>query len=229
MAAPSPWTDALVITNVRAKGVSASDISDDDLGTIIADALRYWSQMRPKLKLTTSSTCITTVADQPNYSKPTDAHWIVEVAWNPDYDEDFDDIYMDTLAATLDIAESSNLFIHYRNVAQLHKFFGGHWKEIDDEIYLIPTPNTSGEKVAVYYADDKTIADLDQINDYLFAELVHGMCLEAMATAKINSVGWSAGAYRVDKGVVEQTMRLAATKLANVRNQIANSYTASRN
>lgn len=228
MAVPSAWTNALIISTLRAKGISTTDISDANLATIITDALRFWSYYRPNLEMTSSSTCITTVADQPNYTKPTGAHWIIEVAWNPDYSEDLEDIYMEILTQTLQSDESSNLFIYYRNVAQLHKFFGGHWQEINDEIYLIPIPGESGEKVAVYYADDKTISDLDQIDDYLFGELVYGMCLEAKGTSALTQGGWSAGAYKVDARVAEETLRLARTKLADVRNQIANSYMGSR-
>lgn len=217
----SSFSNPYIITQIRALGIRSSDISDSDLVTIIEVALDEWNRYRPNIEMTNSTTCLVTVADQPNYSMPTGALWITSVCWNPGYDTDVKEIIETATFANFDAAVETNFFAYYKQLATLKKYFGGHWDIINDEIYLSPTPTQSGTKVAVFYATENDLSDLNVAKDNLFKQLVHGLCLERMAMDKSRNVGFTAGAYKVDKGAADQIAMLARDKLKRVRNMLA--------
>lgn len=225
------FAQSTLIATVRARGISSDDVSDVDMGTLITSAVNVYSSYRPNLILTTSATCLTTVADQPNYSKPDDALWVIEVAWHPDYSSSLSslsDLYTEILLQDMPADDSSQLFIHYGQLAQLRRFFGGNWKMINDEIYLIPYPVTADDKVAVYYATAKALTDLDTVADQLFEDLVFYTAMQSIGNKKLLSGGWRAGNYSVDQRVGEQIVRHANENMGNVIIRLANSYTAQR-
>ena len=229
MTIQKPFTRFDILEAIRAKGISSTDISDDDMFVLIDQALKTYAFFRPKKKMTAASGWLTTVANQPNYDFPDDAFWIIDVAWNPDYSSALEDLYEDILLQSIGKDESASLLtIQYRQMANLHKYFGGRWEIQNDEIYLIPAPSLSDLKVAVYYASDYTLAELGQIKDNRFFELVYAMALERKGMDLLSDGGWSAGTYKVDSSVARETLRLAEKKKDTVLSQLANSYTGQR-
>lgn len=224
----NPLDDVTIRGRIRARGISRSDMSDDDLYTIIEDALDEYTFYKPNLKITSTSTCITTVANQPNYSKPTGALWVVSVAWNPDFTSDLDDVYENLLVESLHGDSPIVLDIYHQKLAKLHELYGGHWKIVDDDIWLIPTPSSSGTKVAVFYASERTLQEVGEIADRRFMDLVYYMALESIATQKTIGGGWRAGAYATNEGVGRETSKAAMRGLDRTRAAIANSYTGRR-
>ena len=77
--ATNPYNESGIIQSLRSRGIREADISDDSLQTLISDALVEFLFYRPKVAITSTSTCITTVAEQPNYAKPTGALTIIDV------------------------------------------------------------------------------------------------------------------------------------------------------
>lgn len=229
MTIQNPYSRPSILSVIRAKGISETDISDPDMLTLIDEALNTYSFYRPKKMLTASSGWITTVQDQPNYDRPSDALWVIDVCWNPDYSSAVEDLYEEILMESVSREDAPSLLtIQYRQMAQLHKYFGGSWEILNDEIYLIPTPGTSDLKVPVIYADEHTLAELGEIKDKRFIDLVYAMALERKGTDMLEDGGWTAGSYKVDNSVARETLRLADKKMAEVTMLLANSYTGQR-
>ena len=225
--ATNPYEEVGIIARLRGKGIREADISDDDLLVIIEDCLDTYLFYKPKIVLTTAATCIVTVADQPNYSKPTGALWIISVEWNPDYSSDAEnigDIYEDIILTHLDTADSTILMLQYDEMSKLHRIFGGSWEIKNDQIWLIPEPATSGDHVAVLYATSRTLDELDRIADRRFMELCEAEAMMAVGQKKLTGGGWRAGAFQVSEAVGRETIRHAEKKLDRVLLQLSNSY-----
>ena len=222
--AANPIEQIGLIRSVRARGIRVADLNDSDMMVLIDDALSEYLMYRPKITLSSTTTCITTVADQPNYDKPDDALWIIDVCWNPDYVDETNEVYQQILMGTWDTMDSTILMIDNIKMARLHKQFKGHWDIKNDEIYLSPTPSSDGVKVAIVYATSRTLSELDEIADRRFLDLVYYTCLAVVGDKKITSGGWKAGAYTVDYQVGLQTAATAAKGLEKTRLLIANSY-----
>ncbi len=220
-----PMDEVTILGRVRAKGISTSTLSDCDLYTLIQDALDEYMFYKPKLSITSMANCITTVANQPNYSLPDDALWVISVAWHPDYSSDLNDVYRELLMSTMGSNSISVVEIYYQKLAALHNIYGGKWKLVDGEIWLIPEPNSSGVKVPVFYASEKTLEELDQIGDYRFLDLVYYKALHSVGMAKTIGGGWRAGAYATNEAVGRETLRSANMGLDRTRALLANSYT----
>lgn len=222
------FSNASLIESMRALGVSATDVPDSDLIVIIENALDEYNEYKPNIKMTTSLTCLTTVADQPNYSFPDDALWITGVCWNAEFNENVNSIIEDVKLASLGDATMSDFWIYYNNIRRIKENFGGKWEIINDEIYLYPTPTTSGTKVAVFYATENTIESLNTITNRIFRDLVYGLCLERSAIERSKNAGYTAGSYKVDKGVADQAIKHASEKLKQVRHRMSNAYYGTR-
>lgn len=218
-----------LVDQLRAvSGFSSSLISDDDLHLLIETALNEYVGYRPGLTLTTASEGITTVAGQPNYTKPSDALWIIEVSWNPDYSDDqiINDLYLTLALETFNPQHPSELTIIFQRYAALREKFQGHWKDINDEIWLIPTPSLSGQKVAVFYATERTLDDLGDVKDSRFLRLVKAYMTERRGNDLAPSGGWRAGSYAVTGTPAAQMLSSAERQFAQVRSELANAYYA---
>lgn len=222
------FSNSSLIESMRAMGISATDISDSDIIIIIENALDEYNEYKPNVRMTTSLTCLTTVDGQPNYSFPDDALWITGVCWNAEFNEDVSSIIDEVKLASLGDATTSDFWIYYNNVRRIKENFGGKWEIINDEIYLYPTPTTSGIKVAVFYATENTLESLNTVKHRIFRELVHGLCLERSAIERSKNAGYTAGSYKVDKGVADQAIIHAAGKLKQVRHRLSNAYYGTR-
>lgn len=225
--AVNSFSESGIIRRLRSKGIREADISDDDLLEIIQDSLETFLFYRPKVTITSSTTCLTTVADQPNYSKPTGALIIFNVGWNPDYSTSADaitDLYEQVFLTHLDTADTTIMELQYDQMSRLHHLFGGAWEIRNDEIWLEPTPTLSGTKVAVIYGTSRTLDELDRIADRRFMELCEANAMLAVGQSKLTGGGWRAGSFQVSEAVGRETMRVAEKKLAKVLDQLANSY-----
>jgi hypothetical protein len=225
--ATNPYSESNLIARLRSKGIRDTDITDDDLLNVIQDALETYLFYRPKMAITTAATCITTVADQPNYAKPTGALSIVDVCWNPDYSSDAEgigDIFEEIMLTHLDTSDSTILMLQYDEMSKLHRIFGGSWKILNDEVWLVPCPSATGNKVGVVYTTSRTLDELDMIADRRFFDLVYYESLLAVGHKKLVGGGWRAGAYVVNEAVGRETVKHANKKLDEVKLLLAQSY-----
>lgn len=223
MAATKPYEQYNIIRKLRARGISENDVTDDSLLTLIDLCLDEYLFYKPNVCITSSTTKISTVADQPNYDKPTGALWIIDVCWNPDYGDDFDDIWKDIVASSIDSDDTALLLLDYRQMSLLHKYFGGAWTIRNDQIWLIPAPSAVYQ-VAVIYAATRTLDELDEIADKRFFDLIYYMALDAAGTTKLTGGGWKAGQYQVSESVGRETKRVAQKGLEDTRALLANAY-----
>jgi len=218
--ATNPFTEAGLIQTLRGDGIRAVDLDDDALLVIIADSLFEYLFYRPKLAITTSSTCLTTVADQPNYAKPTGALIIVDVCWNPGISADVENLFLQEL----DTRDSTLLMLQYDEISKLHRMFGGSWKILNDEIWLMPTPVTADTKVAVIYTTGRSLEELDMIADRRFYDLCKYRSMLAVGEKKLVGGGWRAGAYNISEAVGRESVKHANKKLEETRLLLAQSY-----
>jgi hypothetical protein len=227
MAADNPFEELEIIRKIRARGIRETDISNNDLQTIIGDGLEEYLFYRPKIAITTAATAITTVANQPNYAKPTGALWIKEVCWSPDYTDEVEDVYTTIIQNGLDENDLTLLELDYQEMSRMRKLFGGHWEIRNDQIWLEPCPSDV-YKVAVIYGAARTLDELDRIADNRFMDLIAFKSMMAIGTSKLSSGGWRAGQVSVDSRVGEQTYRAGEKGLARTRLLLSNSYTGGR-
>ena len=228
--ASTPYEEVSIIRILRSKGIREADISDEDLLDIIEDSLFRFLFYRPKIAITTAATCLTTVANQPNYDKPTGALTIRNVAWNPDYASDaagIDDIYTDIMLSNMNDIDPTILMLQYGQMSRLHRMFTGAWEIRNDQIWLMPTPSVAGNKVAVFYTTSRMLEELDRIGDYRFVDLCEASALMAVGQKKLTGGGWRAGAFQVSESVGRETIKLAERKMDKVLLLLANSYGAS--
>jgi hypothetical protein len=227
MAAENPIEEFQLIKRIRARGLSTTDVSDTTLQTLISDALDQYLFFKPKIAITTAATAITTVADQPNYAKPTGALFIKEVAWNPDYTDDVGDVYTTIIQNELDENDLTLLELDYQEMSRMRKLFGGHWEIRNDQIWLEPCPSDV-YKVAVIYGASRTLDELDRIADNRFIDLIFYKGLMAIGTSKLSTGGWRAGQVSVEARVGIETFNAGNKGLAQTLLQLSNSYTGSR-
>jgi len=215
-------------------GITADDVSDSDLSLIISAALDEFLYYRPQTKVTAAAEAITTVASQPNYALPSDALWVIEVCWNPDQfswedtDGILDSLYLQLSAESFDAQHPSELYAVYQRYAEFRKFFQGHWRILNDEIWLIPPPYQAGDKVAVIYAAARTLSDLDAIKDNPFFQLCKGFLMERDAADALGNADWRAGSVAVGGAAALGKARSAERQLERARAICANNYYAER-
>lgn len=226
--ADNPFTESGLIQAVRDKGISVNDIDDIALGGLINISLMEYQAFRPQLVLSTASTCITTVAGEPSYAKPTGATFIREVFWQPSYQtEEMDDLWTQIVLGNQYNPDPTILMLDHLKIARYNQIFKGSWKILDDEIFLIPTPD-SVYKVAVLYATQKTLDELDQINDFRLVDLVYYNALLAVGTKKLTGGGFRAGQYSQSESVGRETVRVAEKGLERTKLLLANAATMRR-
>jgi len=226
--AVNPYSESGIISTLRAKGIRTADITDENLLLVIEDALNEYLFYRPKVCITTAAACITTVAGTPNYNKPTGALWVKQVCYNPDYqDTDYEAIWTQMMLNHMTANDTTEMLIDYQKMAILHRYFDGFWEMRNDQIWLMPCPQ-GAYKVAVIYADDRTIDELDEIGDYRFAELCYWKAMLSVGVTKVTGGGFRAGQYSTSDAVGRETMRYAEKNLDRVRLQIANAYIGGR-
>jgi hypothetical protein len=225
-----------IIARIRARtGYTSTQISDADLTTIIGIALDEYSYYKPDISLSGYADVIVTEAGVPNYDIPNNALWIVDAFWFPDYEDINDTLYNDLfynslLTHDLSFTHKVDFVIVYDQLRNIKHYFSGEWKMYGNQIYLIPCPDSSGQKVAFVYATAKTLAELDLVKDRLFEELCTALSYERFASDMLNgSTGWRAGSYQVSGTPGQVVMDTANKKLADVRNRLANAYVGMRN
>jgi len=173
--------ETTLVTEIRAlTGVAASQVSDTDMHMLVGIALNEYSYYNPNVNFTADSDYITTVGGQSNYAFPAGALWIIEVFWRPNLDGLQDQelrAYQD-FTLSFDPAHPVDLSIYYRQLASLRRYFGGTWKILNGEIWLLPDPIGSGEKVAVLYATARTLTAMADVQDFLFKRLIAAYALQ---------------------------------------------------
>lgn len=216
-------------------GFTTDTVSEHDLSNIVNASLNEYLLYRPGLELTAAADALVTVDDQPNYAMPDDALWIIEVAWSPDLigDDDLsgslDELYLELNREGLDPNHPSELTIIYQRLAEYRTFFSGHWKVINDEIWLIPCPTQSGDHVAIYYAKARTLSDLNAIKDQRFFDLVRSALLIRHAQDLAEEGSWRAGSLSVDNTRLSESFLRSGEKLREkTLAVIANPYYAQR-
>ena len=217
-----------LIATLRAKGISASDISDVNLGLVITESLSDYNFYHPNKVMTAYEDCITTVAGQPSYDMPTDALWVVSVGWQPGYSNDeMNDVWTEIILSGLSNTDPTVMLMDYWKMSQFHKYFKGFWEMLDGKIFLKPCPD-GVYSVSVVYATARSLEELDEIADRRFMDLCYYNALLAVATVKLTGGGWAAGQFRVNESVGRETMRVAEKGLEKTKLLLANAFTARR-
>jgi len=217
-------TENTLIEEIRAlTGVTTSQLSDNDLSILIGMALDEYATYNPKVNFTADSDYITTVDGQPNYAMPSDALWIIEVFWSP-YESEVGDL-VEQLLCQYDPAHPVDLSIYYHQLATVRFYFGGHWKILNNEIWLVPPPASGDVKVPLLYATARTLDSMADQADFLFKRLVAAYVLQRRATDLIQNTGWRAGAYQVSQSVGQAMAKKAENELQEVRQRLAQAYT----
>jgi hypothetical protein len=235
MGAGNTMTSHELIKQLRATaGCTDDDISDADMLQIIAAELNEYCFYKPEVVLTLAADGITTVSDQPNYAAPDDSLWVIDVAWNPDltsseFDGTVDDFYLNLFGGGFNQEFPSELHVIHQRLAEYRRFFAGHWSFVNSEIWLVPPPTQSGDHVAVIYAREKTLADLQAVKDQRFANLVKGAIWIRMGQDMQKQGSWRAGTLAVDNSkIADQMLRSGERLREKMLNQLANSYHAER-
>jgi hypothetical protein len=210
---------------IRARRITTSDISDEELSTLIDDCLIRFSQYRPKVLITTENDIITTVANQPNYSLPTDTLWVIAAFYRPTTlgSEELT-IYYPVIEGTTSSSHYRDFAIEHITLAQYEDFrrrTDGSWQAINNEIWLFPTPNASGIEVPVLYASAQTITGLNAIDSNLFKEYVFLEALSIVASADTRAGGWTAGSYKVSEGAGKALLDWAGRRLLQLQSMLS--------
>lgn len=217
-----------LIATLRAKGISASDISDVNLGLVITESLSDYNFYHPNKVMTAYEDCITTVAGQPSYDMPTGALWVVSVGWNPDYaNSDIGDVWKEIMLNGLSDTDPSVMLMDYRKMSLLHKYFKGFWEMLDGKIFLKPCPD-GVYSVSVVYATARSLGELDDVKDNRFKDLCYYNAMLAVGTTKLTGGGWSGGQFKVSESVGKETMKVAEKGLEKTKLLLANAWTARR-
>jgi len=188
--------DDQLLEELRANGISSSQISDANVYMLIRRLLRLYNRYRPQLLHST----ITTVAYQGEYDIDADANSIVEVFWEPSATSDvLARVLTEIKAMETDFHYPSLLKIHYAKLASLADTVNGNWRMYGRQIRLIPVPTESGTVVPYLYT--KGWDDLDDIpidDEELLIEGIEVLARRSLERSNSGSVGWRAGDYSVD-------------------------------
>lgn len=199
-------TVAGIIANMRARGISTTEVSDANLTILIADCLETYSYYKPKKIFTFTQHWITTTAYVAQYAFPTGALRVDMVFWQPDYNESLSlsELYTELIGEIYDIHHPSDILVTFNQVNAMRRNFEGSWRVVNTDetnnpkkIVLIPTPTISSVKVPIIYSTTKTISDLNIVDDKIFERLVYATTLKAKAQYYFSQGGWRAGAYAV--------------------------------
>lgn len=207
-------------------GIGEDLVAPEDLNDIILGALDEYNARRPCLRMTAAASGIVTVKDQPNYAKPTDALWIVEVCWAPfDMNDDetsgtleqfLEQVYERSL---VNVDHPSEVMAFRQNMSKWAELFRGTWRIVNDEIWLTPVPTTNGDHVAVCYAKANDVEDLDLVKDQMFFNLCKACLKERWGMELVNNAG-QAGAYKFPVEAARLILKDArdehASTLANI-------------
>lgn len=214
--------ESILKMRIRSRGISSTDISDDDLDVLIDDALEQYSAYRPNLTFTGTSGWLVSVAGQPSYDFPTGAQKIISVFWNPDYSDSYiNDIYGEMLLDILDAEDTIEMTIQYTRMAEMRRLYRGSWDILNGKIWLSPPPGINNIKIPVLYATQQTLSTLNQIDNSLFIELVYCKCIEHKAVYMLSQGGWKAGAYSVTPQAGISLQKYAEQKTAEVMDRLA--------
>lgn len=185
-----------LVTEVRARGVPTTQLSDSDLDTIIGGVLRTYNRYRPRHLHST----ITTVQYQGEYDVDSDATKVIEVFWDPSSTSDIvSRVLTELRMIETDFYYPSILTIFHINKDELRKTISGNWEMYGSQVRLLPVPTQAGLKVPyIYAANWETLEDIPISDEELLVEGATLMAGAAVAQKRVGSAGWQAGDYRVD-------------------------------
>lgn len=187
-----------LVTEVRANGISSTQLSDDNLNTLIGRVLRIYNRYRPRHLHST----LTTTAQQGEYDVSAEATRVIEVFWEPSDTSDIVSRVMTELQMIeTDFYYPSLLKIYHINRAELRKSISGNWTMYGKQVRLLPVPTESNLTVPyVYAANWKSLEDIPLSDEELLVEGAVAMANTSVARSRAGNSGWQAGDYRVDGG-----------------------------
>ncbi|HUU44742.1 MAG TPA: hypothetical protein VM118_03325 [Acidobacteriota bacterium] len=177
-------------TGIRARGISATNISDTDLDSIIDEALYEFSRWSPIITHRTFET----ITDQQRYSwaemGDADGVAVLLCIWNPGATGDVWDLAR--TMATLGIPRDggywhlpSQEMIDQIKAAAWAANYGGSGRQIDSEggeLWLDPTPDESASVVQIIYTKRHTaVTTIPDTARDMFLDLVDSMCADWIA------------------------------------------------
>ena len=189
---------------IRALGFSTSDVSDDNLSTIIQHCLKTYSDYKPQVRYST----ITAVKNQAEYTPPAGYHVIMDVLWNPSQDPDtWWPLWLDLqnrLAGTADFEYPSLILEFRQKLTDYDKQWKGSWRLVGDDsgvekIKLYPAPSSAETLIPVIWGAVWTAATFPaRDRDLMFkGALAYCEYARGFAQQKQSGSGWSAGTYKV--------------------------------
>ncbi|MFA5704576.1 MAG: hypothetical protein WC982_13805 [Advenella sp.] len=185
-----------LVSEVRARGISTTNLSDDNLDTIIGGVLRAYNRYRPRHLHST----ITTVQYQGEYDVDVDCTRVIEVFWEPSDTADIVSRVMTELQMIeTDFYYPSLLKIYHINKAQMRDTISGNWTMYGRKIRLIPVPTDAGISVPyIYSANWKNLEDIPLSDEELLVEGAVALANVSVARSRAGNAGWQAGDYRVN-------------------------------
>lgn len=185
-----------LVTEVRARGISTTNLSDADLDTIIGGVLRTYNRYRPRHLTST----ITTVQYQGEYDVDADATQVIEVFWEPSGVSDIVSRVMTELQMIeTDFYYPSLPKIYYINRSELRNTTSGSWEMSGRQVRLIPVPTDDGISVPyIYSANWDSLEDIPISDEDLLVEGAVALANVSVARSRASNAGWQAGDYRVD-------------------------------
>ena len=216
-------------TEVRALGFATTDITDDNLASIINHCVKAYSDYRPLPRCTVLSA----VKDQHDYDPPAGWHTIQDVLWNPSLNvSSWWPMWVELaerFSGNVDFDYPSQIKIFHDKMRDYNTNWGGHWRLMgdaagDEKIRLFPAPDTTGTRIPVIWGEVHTPSTLPNRDRDLMFSGVLAYCeySKGFAQQKASGSGWSAGTYRVTGDSGKFLMGGATSRIMSWKFRLAN-------
>ena len=201
------FTVSDLLTQLRADGITTTDISDADATTQIGYIREKFDAYRPPVYYLING--ITTVDDQEDYTFPSGASEILEVLWFPNLSNASIQSLLDEMK--LGITGEEGIFnypsltaIWNLKYAQFNKRYGGSWTTYYNSsnvrvITLHPSPDQNSISVPVIYTKNhqSSLSTIPDSEKELFYEGLIARVEDMFGRKQMKSGGFRAGTYSV--------------------------------
>ena len=210
---------------LRAMGISTTNISDNDVDSLIGFLISTYNAYRPQIR----SSLITTIAYQEDYNWPTDAVAIKCVLWSPTVNESTWWPLWQELAERFSYSSDFNnpslMMIYRSNMHEFDKQFGGNYELVYNssgvrKIRLLPYPTSVVSVPVIYYANftEATFPD----SDYIL--LMDGLVAYAKETVSFGiqlRAGFKAGSYSLTGNAGENLLKMSGGAIKQWRARLS--------
>jgi len=202
-----------------ADDVEPYEYTDTVVNNAIAQAARWYSEMRPYEK----SGSFTTVADQGLYELPSDAMRVTELHYKIENTDDFYDQYGDVYPLAFTDYDSESLTIIRDKLIQAYEKHAHYfWQQVTSLtsykagrfVILYPEPGNSGDTVTYLYTREHTLSGTDyptipwEDADQFITLVVVALDRRELARMKRAPARYRDGQTEVDRRASLDTMRV---------------------